>query len=277
LQPHTAALAQLGGNILLVGAGKMGTAILDGWLRLDLPPSSVLVLEPNPSVELAALATRGLAVNPQRPPDQPVLAAVVAIKPQIAPEVMPQVARFVGDRTVLVSIMAGRTLRFLENALPQAAVVRAMPNMPASIGRGITVAVPNARVSPPQRDLVDTLLSAIGSVEWVSDESLLDAVTALSGSGPAYVFLLAECMARAGAAAGLPAALAERLANATVAGAGELLGRSGIDAATLRQSVTSPAGTTAAALEVLMRGRGVQPLLTEAIAAATRRSRQLAD
>jgi pyrroline-5-carboxylate reductase len=277
LQPHTAALAQLGGNILLVGAGKMGTAILDGWLRLDLPPSSVLVLEPNPSVELAALATRGLAVNPQRPPDQPVLAAVVAIKPQIAPEVMPQVARFVGDRTVLVSIMAGRTLRFLENALPQAAVVRAMPNMPASIGRGITVAVPNARVSPPQRDLVDTLLSAIGSVEWVSDESLLDAVTALSGSGPAYVFLLAECMARAGAAAGLPAALAERLANATVAGAGELLGRSGIDAATLRQSVTSPAGTTAAALEVLMRGRGVQPLLTEAIAAATRRSRQLAE
>jgi pyrroline-5-carboxylate reductase len=206
-----------------------------------------------------------------------VLAAVVAIKPQIAPEVMPQVARFVGDRTVLVSIMAGRTLRFLENALPQAAVVRAMPNMPASIGRGITVAVPNARVSPPQRDLVDTLLSAIGSVEWVSDESLLDAVTALSGSGPAYVFLLAECMARAGAAAGLPAALAERLANATVAGAGELLGRSGIDAATLRQSVTSPAGTTAAALEVLMRGRGVQPLLTEAIAAATRRSRQLAE
>src|SRR5262249_8695987 len=165
---------------------------------------------------------------------------------------------------------------FLESTLPQAAIVRAMPNMPASIGRGITVAVPNARVPPAQRDLVDTLLSAIGSVEWTADESLLDAVTALSGSGPAYIFLLAECMAQAGAAAGLPPALAERLANATVAGAGELLGQSVIDAATLRQSVTSPGGTTAAALEILMSERGLQPLLTEAIAAATRRSRQLA-
>jgi len=277
LQAHRATLARLSGNILLVGAGKMGTAILEGWLRLDLPPSRVLVLEPNPSMELGALATRGLVLNPQRPPDQPVLAAVVAVKPQSAPEVMPQVVRFVGDQTVIVSIMAGRTIGFLENSLPQAAIVRAMPNMPASIGRGITVAVPNARVLPAQRDLVDRLLAAIGSVEWTSDESLLDAVTALSGSGPAYVFLLSECMARAGTAAGLPVALAERLAIATVAGAGELLGRSGIDAATLRQGVTSPGGTTAAALEVLMSERGLQPLLTEAIAAATRRSRQLAE
>ena len=277
LQAHRAALAQLAGKILLVGAGKMGTAILEGWLRLDLPPGRLLVLEPNPGVELGALATRGLVLNPQPPPDQPVLAAVIAVKPQTAPEAMPQVVRFVGDRTVVVSIMAGRTLRFLENTLPQSAIVRAMPNMPAAIGRGITVAVPNARVSPTQRDLVDTLLSAIGNVEWTSDESLLDAVTALSGSGPAYVVLLAECMAQAGAAAGLPTALAERLANATVAGAGELLGRSGIAAATLRQSVTSPGGTTAAALEVLMSERGLHPLLTEAIAAATRRSRQLAE
>jgi pyrroline-5-carboxylate reductase len=274
---HTAGLSHLDGMILLVGAGKMGTAILEGWLRLDLPPSKFLVLEPNPSAQLTALAAQGVALNPQRPPDHPLLGAVIAVKPQTAPEVMGQVARLVGNRTVIVSIMAGRTLRFLETMLPQAAVVRAMPNLPAAIGRGITVAVPNARVSPAQRDLVDMLLSAIGRVEWTSDETLLDAVTALSGSGPAYVFLLAECMARAGAAAGLPPVLAERLANATVAGAGELLDRSAMHPATLRQSVTSPGGTTAAALEILMSESGLQPLLTEAIAAATRRSRQLAE
>ena len=172
--------------------------------------------------------------------------------------------------------MAGRTLRFLEAALPGAALVRAMPNTPAAIGRGITVAVANARVSGAQRALVDTLLSAVGAVEWVADEALMDAVTALSGSGPAYVFLLAEAMARAGVAAGLPPALAEKLARATVAGSGELLHRSPLDAATLRQNVTSPGGTTAAALDVLMAKDGLEALLTKAIAAATKRSRDLA-
>ena len=151
-----------------------------------------------------------------------------------------------------------------------------MPNTPAAIGRGITVAVANARVSAPQRELVDTLLSATGAVEWIADEALMDAVTALSGSGPAYIFLLAEAMARAGAAAGLPPALADTLARATVAGSGELLRRSTLDAATLRQNVTSPGGTTAAALEVLMATDGLESLMTKAIAAATRRSRELA-
>jgi pyrroline-5-carboxylate reductase len=151
-----------------------------------------------------------------------------------------------------------------------------MPNTPAAIGRGITVAVANLAVTAPQRALVDALLSAIGAVEWVADEALMDAVTALSGSGPAYVFLLAECMAQAGAAAGLPGALAATLARATVAGAGELMRRSPLDAATLRQNVTSPGGTTAAALEVLMAADGLAPLMTKAIAAATRRSRELA-
>jgi pyrroline-5-carboxylate reductase len=160
--------------------------------------------------------------------------------------------------------------------LPQAALVRAMPNTPAAIGRGITVAVANPRVSPDQRALVDALLSAVGAVEWITDEALMDAVTALSGSGPAYVFLLAEAMAHAGAAAGLPTALAATLARATVAGAGELLRRSPLDPATLRQNVTSPGGTTAAALDALMAEDGLERLLTKAIAAATKRSRDLA-
>jgi pyrroline-5-carboxylate reductase len=201
---------------------------------------------------------------------------VVAVKPQIAPDVLPALAPFVGSATVVVSIMAGRTLRFLTDGLPQAALVRAMPNTPAAIGRGITVAVANPRVSPEQRALVDALLSAVGAVEWITDEALMDAVTALSGSGPAYVFLLAEAMAHAGTAAGLPAALAATLARATAAGAGELLHRSPLDPATLRQNVTSPGGTTAAALDVLMAEDGLERLMTEAIAAATKRSRDLA-
>ncbi len=205
-----------------------------------------------------------------------VSALVIAVKPQTAPEVMPSLAPFVTASTVVVSIMAGRPLQFLERALPAAALVRAMPNTPAAIGRGITVAVANARVADAQRALVHTLLSAVGTVEWISDERLIDAVTALSGSGPAYVFLLAEAMARAGVAAGLPSGLSERLARATVAGAGELLYRSPLDAAGLRQNVTSPGGTTAAALEVLMADDGLAPLMTRAIAAATRRARELA-
>jgi pyrroline-5-carboxylate reductase len=161
--------------------------------------------------------------------------------------------------------------------LPHAALVRAMPNTPAAIGRGITVAVPNARVSAAQRDLAHRLLAATGMVEWIADEKLMDAVTAVSGSGPAYVFLLAESLTRAGIAAGLPAELAAKLARETVAGAGELLHRSALDPATLRQNVTSPGGTTAAALEVLMAAAdGLDPLLAKAIAAAVKRSRDLA-
>ena len=255
-------LADLSGTILLAGAGKMGSAMLEGWLALGLAPAMIAVIEPQPSREIAALRERGLRLNPSRD--------------AVAEEVMPTLAPFVGGATVVVSIMAGRTLQFLARSLPGAAIVRAMPNTPAAIGRGMTVAVANARVSAAQRALVDALLSAVGAVEWVADEALMDAVTALSGSGPAYVFLLAEAMARAGTAAGLPAALAATLARATVAGAGELLHRSPLDAATLRQNVTSPGGTTAAALEVLMAEGGLERLMTAAIAAATKRSRDLA-
>jgi len=269
-------LANLSGTVLLAGAGKMGSAMLEGWLALGLEARNVAVIEPQPTGELSALTTRGLRLNPSRDAVGEVAAAVVAVKPQVAPEVMPLLAPFVGTATVVVSIMAGRTLAFLSESLPRAALVRAMPNTPAAIGRGITVAVANPAVTEPQRALVDALLSAVGAVEWVADEALMDAVTALSGSGPAYVFLLAECMEQAGAAAGLPRALAATLARATVAGAGELLHRSPLDAATLRQNVTSPGGTTAAALEVLMAADGLAPLMTGAIASATRRSRELA-
>jgi pyrroline-5-carboxylate reductase len=271
-----ASLAGFSGTLVLVGAGKMGGAMLEGWLGLGMPAAQIVVVEPQPANEITKLATRGVRLNPAPATVGDVSAIVVAIKPQVAPEVMPALSPYVGSSTVVVSIMAGRTLRFLEQALPPAAIVRAMPNTPAAIGRGITVAVGNSRVSASQRELVDALLSAVGMVEWTGDEGLMDAVTALSGSGPAYVFLLAETMARAGVAAGLPAELAGKLARATVAGSGELLHRSPLDAAILRQNVTSPGGTTAAALEVLMANDGLEPLLTRAIAAATARSRELA-
>jgi pyrroline-5-carboxylate reductase len=270
-------LAANRGRIMLVGAGKMGSSMLEGWLALGLRPEQVIVTEPQPSPEITALIGRGVALNP--PPDsiRDVGAIVIAVKPQVAADVVPTLARHLTPETVVISIMAGRTIGFLQSKLGRSpAIVRAMPNTPAAIGRGITVAVPTPEVSSRQRELVDSLLSATGGVEWVDDESLMDAVTAVSGSGPAYVFLLAEALARAGTAAGLPAELAGRLARATVAGSGELLHRSPQDAATLRQNVTSPGGTTAAALEVLMGAEGIDPLLSKAVMAATRRSRELA-
>jgi pyrroline-5-carboxylate reductase len=270
-------LAHVNETVLLVGAGKMGGALLEGWLALGLEPRHAAVLEPQPSRELSALSGRGLRLNLAADAVGEVSAIVIAVKPQTAPEVLPALASYVGAGTVVVSIMAGRTLAFLEQALSRrAAVVRAMPNTPAAIGRGITVAVPNPRVPARQRELVDALLSATGAVEWVADEALMDAVTAVSGSGPAYVFLLAEALAQAGTSAGLPADLAARLARATVAGSGELLARSALDPMTLRQNVTSPGGTTAAALEVLLAPHGLAQLMERAVVAATVRSRQLA-
>ena len=268
-------LAAIPGALVLVGAGKMGGAMLDGWLARKLSPKKVIVLEPQPSKAIKTLGKRGVRINPKGDVG-PVAALVIAVKPQSAPEAVPPLAALVDPKTVVVSIMAGRTIRFLEQALPGAAIVRAMPNTPAAIGRGITVAVPNAQVRASGRKLAHALLAATGAVEWADDEALMDAVTAVSGSGPAYVFLLAETLARAGAAAGLPAELAAKLARATVAGSGELLHRSALDAATLRANVTSPGGTTAAALDVLMAQDGVEPLMTRAVAAATKRGKELA-
>jgi pyrroline-5-carboxylate reductase len=269
-------LAKFSGSLLLVGAGKMGSAMLDGWLARGLSPRKAQVIEPQPVKAVKALVKRGLKLNPKGKPTE-AAAIVIAVKPQTAPEAVPPLAAYTGKGTLVLSIMAGRTLRFLEDRLPpNTAIVRAMPNTPAAIGRGITVAVANGNVTARQRRLASDLLAAIGKVEWVDDETLMDAVTAVSGSGPAYIFLLAEAMTQAGIAAGVPAELAARLARETVAGSGELLHCSALDAATLRQNVTSPGGTTAAALDVLMGPGGFDQLMTKAIAAATRRSRELA-
>ena len=270
-------LHDFSGLLVLVGAGKMGGALLEGWLRLGLDPKHVAVLEPQPAPHITALAARGLRLNPDPKTLTDAAAVVIALKPQAAAQVIPALAPLVSASTVVVSIMAGRTLHFLAAMLrPSCALVRAMPNTPAAIGRGITVAVPR-NASAVQRALADRLLRATGTVEWIDDETLMDAVTAVSGSGPAYIFLLAEALAQAGMAAGLPPALAGKLARETVAGAGELLHRSTLDPATLRENVTSPGGTTAAALAVLMGRDGLTPLMNKAVAAATARSRELDD
>jgi pyrroline-5-carboxylate reductase len=201
---------------------------------------------------------------------------VLAVKPQSMDGVLPRYRALVGPETVFLSIAAGRTIGYFERALGDAAIVRAMPNTPAAVGEGMTVAVANAAVGAGQRGACDALLAAVGDVAWIEDEGLIDAVTAVSGGGPAYVFLLIECLAEAGRAAGLPADLAMRLARTTVAGSGALVRRSPEPAATLRRNVTSPNGTTQEALAVLMAEDGLQPLMTRAIAAATRRSRELA-
>ena len=264
------------GQIVLAGAGKMGGAMLHGWLARGLSAKSVAVIEPQPDKAIRALAQRGLALNP-KPGRAKAAVIVVAVKPQSAAEALPALAPRIGRSTLVLSIMAGRTVGYLEKSFaPVPAVVRAMPNLPASIGQGITVAVANKRVSKSQRALANMLLAATGTVEWVEQERLLDAVTAVSGSGPAYVFLLAETLTQAALAAGLPAPLAAKLARETMIGSGELLRRSPLDAAALRQNVTSPGGTTAAALEVLMGPGGFETLMTTAVALATRRSRELA-
>jgi pyrroline-5-carboxylate reductase len=269
------ALANIDGSIVLAGAGKMGGALLTGWIAQGLDPARVAVIEPHPSDEIRALAAKGVRLNPVSGDIGAVAALVVAVKPQMFQEAAAALRKWVQPSTLVVSIMAGTTIAALSAACG-GSVVRAMPNTPAAIGRGITVAVADNNVGSEQRAMAHALLAATGTVEWVDDEALMDAVTAVSGSGPAYVFLLAEELARAGVAAGLPADLAAKLARETVAGSGELLHRSELDAATLRQNVTSPGGTTAAALNVLMQPDAMQALMTRAVAAATKRSKELA-
>jgi pyrroline-5-carboxylate reductase len=274
------ALKNIQGTVVLAGAGKMGGAMLSGWLAQGLDADCVVVIEPHATDEIRALVAKGVRLNPPPRDLGQVAALVVALKPQAFREAAPSLKPFVGPTTLVVSIMAGTTIAGIAEVLIGkdlgGSVVRAMPNTPAAIGRGITVAVAASNVGAAQRAVADGLLRATGSVEWVEDEGLIDAVTAVSGSGPAYVFLLAEELARAGVAAGLPEALATKLARETVAGSGELLHRSDLSSATLRHNVTSPGGTTAAALEVLMGPDGMQSLLTRAVAAATRRSKELA-
>ncbi len=262
--------------LVLVGAGKMGGALLKGWLDKGLARDAVAVIDPQPPTDsVDFLAAAGIVALATPPAGVAAGVIVVAVKPQITTQVLPGLRGLIGADTLTVSIAAGTTLATLARGLGDTAIVRAMPNTPAAVGRGITAAVANAGVGDEGRALTTALLEAVGEVVWVDDEALMDAVTAVSGSGPAYVFLLAECLAEAAVAAGLDHAIAERLARATVAGAGELLRQSDLTAAELRRNVTSPNGTTAAALSVLMAADGLAPLLTKAVAAARQRSREL--
>ena len=262
-------------RLLLVGCGKIGGALLTGWLRAETA-AEILVVEPNRAAVPEDPRVLWSARCEDLPADCDPDWVVVAVKPQIVDQAVPPYARFARPGTAFLSIAAGRTLASLQALLGGAAtLVRAMPNTPAAIGRGITVAVADDRVSAAQRHVCTRLLQAGGAVEWIEDEALLDPVTAVSGGGPAYVFLLIEVLARTGERMGLAPDLAARLARATVVGAGALAGTSPEDPATLRRHVTSPQGVTEAALSVLMADDGLQLLFDRAIAEATKRSRAL--
>lgn len=264
-------------DLVLVGCGKMGGALLEGWLRLGMPPGSVRAIDPAPPREMAEFLARH-GVSRDATPRGPAEIVLVAVKPQVMDAILPTMSAHVGPETLVVSVAAGKTIATFESVFgAHVPIVRTIPNTPAAVGRGMTVGVPNAAVGTEARAMTEALLSAVGRFEWIADEGLMDAVTAVSGSGPAYVFHLVEALAAAGTAQGLDAELAMRIARATVEGAGELLHASSLDAATLRQNVTSPGGTTAAALAHLMDGeRGFPPLLRAAVAAATRRGHELA-
>jgi pyrroline-5-carboxylate reductase len=264
-------------RLVLVGAGKMGGAMAQGWLEAGFAASSLTILEPNPSLEIASLAERrGFALNPEIavPPDM----LVLAIKPQSLDKVAPQIAPLAAERTLILSILAGKTVADLTARLPGTrAVVRAMPNLPAAIGRGVTAAFANANVTGDERGWCERLLGAVGAFHWLEDESAIDAVTAISGSGPAYVFALTEALAAAAERLGLEPELSMKLARGTVEGAAELMRRdSAISPATLRRNVTSPGGTTAAALAVLESRGGLEDLMIRATAAARARAAEMA-
>lgn len=262
-------------SLVLAGAGKMGGAMLQAWLDQGLDPRRVNVIDPQPSQFIIALAVeRGFRLNDPAGPAPDAL--VLAIKPQTFDETQ-ELAQFAGPQTLIVSILAGKTIANVAARFPQSpAIIRAMPNLPASVGRGITALAASDAVVPGQRKSAEALFAATGRYEWLADERLIDAVTAVSGSGPAYVFYLAECLTEAGIALGLPPDAAARLARATVEGAGELLFRSADKtAAELRESVTSRGGTTAAALDVLMAPDGLAPLMKRAAEAAKRRAEAL--
>lgn len=265
------------GPVVLVGCGNMGHALLAGWRARGTQAGDLIVVEPDSERAAAAMAAGVRVVaDPAALPGLADAAAVVfAVKPQLMATVAPAYAA-ASAAAVFVSIAAGIATAALRRLLgAEAAVVRAMPNTPAQIGCGITAAYACPGVTDAQRTLASDLLQAAGEVAWLDDEALMDPVTAVSGSGPAYVFLLAECLADAGSAAGLPPPLAARLARQTVIGAGALLAHAPEAAATLRRQVTSPGGTTAAALAILDGPDGLRPLLARAVAAATNRAREL--
>ena len=269
-------------SLLLIGAGKMGGAMLTGWLADGAAPGGVTVVEPDGTARAVWAERPGVTchgdVDEVAKDFRPTM-VVLAVKPQTMAAALPALRRFVGPDTAFLSIAAGTTLAVFERHLgDRAAIIRAMPNTPAAVGRGISAYCGNAAATEAQKDLAARLLGAVGAVVALDDEGQMDAVTAVSGSGPAYVFHLIETLAAAGVDAGLPADLAMQLASATVAGAGELARLSDDDAAQLRINVTSPGGTTQAALEVLMDGEtGLPPLMARAVAAAKARAAALAE
>ena len=270
-------MTQWPARLVLIGAGKMGGAMAQGWLDAGLPASSLTILEPNPSPEIASLAgSRGVALNRQSGAPLPML--VLAVKPQSLDQVAPQIEALAVEQTLVLSIIAGKTIADLAARLPEPrAIVRAMPNTPAAIGRGVTAAFANAEVNAEQRRWSESLLGAVGTFFWLKDESTIDAVTAISGSGPAYLFAFTEALAAAAERLGLPADLSMSLARGTVEGAAELMRREGATPpSTLRRNVTSPGGTTAAALAVLQGQGGLDDLMARATAAARARAAEMA-
>ena len=259
-------------GLVLLGCGKMGSAMLEGWLKRGLSPSSVWVIEPNPSDWLKGTGVHLNATLPASP-----AIVLIAVKPQMMGAALPAIAAMGGGRTLMLSIAAGTTIASFEEVFGAATpIIRAMPNTPAAVGRGITAITGNARTTEAHMALAEALLSAVGQVVRLEGEHQMDAVTAVSGSGPAYVFHLIESLAAAGEAEGLPPALSMQLARATVAGAGALAEAAGESPAQLRVNVTSPGGTTAAALGVLMNPEtGFPALLKQAVKAAADRGREL--
>ena len=264
-------------GLVLLGCGKMGSAMLEGWLNEGFPLASVWVLDPYPSERVSELASQGLNLNAGLP-ENPAI-CIIAVKPQMMGEALPLLVKAGGGSTLYLSIAAGTPIAKFESVLGHtSSIVRAMPNTPAAIGKGITALVGNANVTPEMLDMAEALLLAIGQTVRLDNEDQMDAVTAVSGSGPAYVFHLIETMAAAGVAQGLPEDMAMTLAKATVAGAGLLAEQSEEPPTQLRVNVTSPAGTTAAALEVLMDpDTGFPKVVAQAIQAAADRSRALRD
>jgi len=264
-------------NILLVGCGNMGSALLRGWLARGIAPERIRVVEAQADA-LGMARSLGVVATAELDSKLANIDVIVfAVKPQQLESIVPQYRKLAVAGALVLSIAAGKPLRFYEALLDaNAGVVRAMPNTPAAIGQGITALVANAPVNPQQRALCEHLMRAGGDVIWLDDEKLMDAVTAVSGSGPAYVFLLVEALAAAGEGVGLDSALALRLAKATVAGAGVYAGKSSYEPKALRQQVTSPGGTTQAALEILLAEDGLTALLAKAVRAAAARSRELA-
>ena len=266
--------------LLLVGGGKMGEALLAGWLAGGLPAGEVHVVEPDAGRCRRLGADHGVraVTGPaELPPGLEPKVLVLAVKPQVMDEALPAYRERAAAGTLVLSIAAGKPIALFERAFgPGRPVVRAMPNTPAAVGRGTTVLCANAAADEAARGMAEDLMSAVGEIHWVEDEELMHAVTALSGGGPAYVFLLIEALAAAGARAGLPAEMAARLARSTVTGSAELARLSPAPPDQLRRDVTSPRGTTEAALRVLMAEDGLPALMERAIAAAAQRSRELA-